>query len=92
MIQRHQKYNGVPYWGMTLPEYYAYQEKIREAHFAQREEDPNDPYPLFVSSDKKNITTQNQDTVTLNGNTYIVNNDPTHQRRQRAGYCGRNPK
>ena len=38
------------------------------------------------------IAAQNQDTVTLNGNTYVVNNDPKHQRRQRAGYCGRNPK
>ena len=24
-----------PTWGMTLPEYYAYQEKRREAHFAK---------------------------------------------------------
>ncbi len=38
------------------------------------------------------IAAQNQDTVTLNGNTYVVNNDPKHQRRQRAGYCVRNPK
>ena len=26
-----------PTWGMTLPEYYAYQEKRREAHFAKGE-------------------------------------------------------
>jgi len=26
-----------PTWGMTLPEYYAYQEKRREAHFAKKE-------------------------------------------------------
>ena len=32
------------------------------------------------------------DTITINGNTYVVNNDPKHQRRQRAGYYGRNPK
>ncbi len=25
-----------PTWGMTLPEYYAYQEKRREAHFAKK--------------------------------------------------------
>jgi len=25
-----------PTWGMTLPEYYAYQEKRREAHFARK--------------------------------------------------------
>ncbi len=33
-----------------------------------------------------------RDTFTLNGNTYTVNNDPKHQRRQLAGYCGNNPK
>ena len=27
-----------PTWGMTLPEYYAYQEKRREAHFAAKKE------------------------------------------------------
>jgi hypothetical protein len=38
------------------------------------------------------IAAQDRETVTINGNTYVVNNDPKHQRRQRAGYCGRNPK
>ncbi len=32
------------------------------------------------------------DTVTINGNVYVVNNDPKHRRRQLAGYCGNNPK
>ena len=38
------------------------------------------------------IAAQDRETITLNGNTYVVNNDPKHQRRQRAGYYGRNPK
>jgi hypothetical protein len=33
-----------------------------------------------------------RDTFTLNGNTYTVDNDPKHQRRQLAGYRGNNPK
>jgi len=33
-----------------------------------------------------------RETITLNGRVYVVNNDPKHQRRQRAGYYGRNPK
>ena len=32
------------------------------------------------------------DTVTINGNVYVVNNDPKHRQRQLAGYCGNNPK
>jgi len=35
---------------------------------------------------------QEVETITLNGRVYVVNNDPKHQRRQRAGYYGRNPK
>ena len=33
-----------------------------------------------------------RDTFTLNGNTYEVSHDPTHQADQLAGYCGNNPK
>ena len=33
-----------------------------------------------------------RDTFTLNGNTYTVNNDPTHKRDQLSGYRGNNPK
>ena len=32
------------------------------------------------------------DTITINGNVYVVNNDPKHRRRQLAGYYGSNPK
>jgi len=32
------------------------------------------------------------DTITINGNVYIVNNDPKHQADQLAGYCGKNVK
>tara|TARA_Y100000401_G_scaffold28849_2_gene21000 strand:+ start:1139 stop:1270 length:132 start_codon:yes stop_codon:yes gene_type:complete len=32
------------------------------------------------------------DTVTINGNVYVVNNDPKHRQRQLEGYCGNNPK
>jgi len=43
---------------------------------------------ISVMRDKK----QKVETITLNGRVYVVNNDPKHQRRQRAGYYGRNPK
>ena len=32
------------------------------------------------------------DTITINGNVYVVNNDPKHRRRQLSGYYGKNPK
>ena len=35
---------------------------------------------------------KNYSVITLNGNTYFVNEDPKHRRRQLAGYYGKNPK
>ncbi len=42
--------------------------------------------------DAKRKREAKRDTLTLNGNTYTVNNDPKHQADQLAGYHGRNPK
>ena len=42
--------------------------------------------------DAKRKREAKRDTLTLNGNTYTVNNDPKHQANQLAGYHGRNPK
>ncbi len=30
--------------------------------------------------------------MTLNGNTYFINEDPKHRRNQLSGYYGKNPK
>ena len=35
---------------------------------------------------------KNYSVITLNGNTYFVNEDPKHRRRQLSGYYGKNPK
>jgi len=48
--------------------------------------------------DKKQITEDSKKVwrkyslMTLNGNTYVVNEDPKHRRRQLSGYYGKNPK
>ena len=49
-------------------------------------------------SDKKQIKEaakkiwKNYSVITLNGNTYFINEDPKHRRRQLSGYYGKNPK
>ena len=35
---------------------------------------------------------KNYSIMTLNGNTYFINEDPKHRRRQLSGYYGKNPK
>ena len=35
---------------------------------------------------------KNYSVITLNGNTYFINEDPKHRRRQLSGYYGKNPK
>ena len=35
---------------------------------------------------------KNYSVMTLNGNTYFINEDPKHRRRQLSGYYGKNPK
>lgn len=44
-----------------------------------------------LKEDSKKVW-KNYSTVTINGNTYLVNEDPKHRRRQLAGYYGNNPK
>ena len=51
-----------------------------------------------VMRDKKQIKEaakkiwKNYSMVTLNGNTYFINEDPKHRRNQLSGYYGKNPK
>ena len=35
---------------------------------------------------------RNYSIMTLNGNTYFINEDPKHLRNQLSGYYGKNPK
>jgi len=35
---------------------------------------------------------KNYSVITINGNTYFINEDPKHRRRQLSGYYGKNPK
>ena len=42
-----------PTWGMTLPEYYAYQEKRREAHFAKGQAERDRRFALALKKLRK---------------------------------------
>jgi len=44
-----------------------------------------------LKEDSKKVW-KNYSTVTINGNTYLVNEDPKHRRSQLSGYYGKNPK
>ena len=44
-----------------------------------------------LKEDSKKVW-KNYSTFTINGNTYLVNEDPKHRRSQLSGYYGKNPK